>query len=77
MNELQRITVSPDVMTGKPCVRGMRVTVATILGLLAAGATYTEILHSYPFLELPDIEACLEYAAWRVQEYEMPLVPTT
>ena len=75
MNELQRITVNPDVMTGKPCVRGMRVTVATILGLLAVGASWDEILRNYPFLEHADIEACLAYAAWRVQEYETPLVP--
>jgi uncharacterized protein (DUF433 family) len=75
MHELQRITVSPDVMTGKPCIRGMRVTVATILGLLAAGSSHDEILRNYPFLEEADLEACLEYAAWRVQEYESPLLP--
>src|SRR5439155_23115036 len=75
MNEITRITVNPDVMTGKPCIRGMRVTVATILGLLAAGATHEEIFRNYPFLEEADIEACLAYAAWRVQEYETPLVP--
>jgi len=76
MNELlKRITVNPAVMTGKPCVRGLRVTVSTILGLLAAGAPAGEILKSYPFLETADIDACLAYAAWKTQEYELPLSP--
>lgn len=76
MNELlKRITVNPAVMTGKPCVRGMRVTVSTILGLLAAGASVQEILKSYPYLEAADIDACLAYAAWKTQEYEVPLTP--
>lgn len=76
MNELlKRITVNPAVMTGKPCVRGMRVTVSTILGLLAAGASVQEILKSYPYLEAADVDACLAYAAWKTQEYEVPLTP--
>jgi uncharacterized protein (DUF433 family) len=75
MKVLERISVSPDIMTGKPCIRGMRVTVSTILGLLAAGASHEEILRNYPLLEQADIEACLAYAAWRTQEYEVPLVP--
>lgn len=75
MNDLRRITVDPGVMTGKPCVRGMRVTVATILSLLATGTTRAEIIRNYPFLEEADIDACLGYAAWRLQEYEVPLAP--
>ncbi len=75
MIELQRITVNPEVMTGRPSIRGMRVTVATIIGLLAAGASREEILRNYPFLEEADIEACLAYAAWRMEEYEAPLAP--
>jgi len=75
MNALQRITVDPNVMTGKPCIRGMRVTVATIIGLLGAGASHEEILRNYPFLEEADIESCLAYAAWRMEEYEAPLAP--
>jgi uncharacterized protein (DUF433 family) len=75
MKLLERIAVNPDVMTGKPCIRGMRVTVSSILGLLATGASHQEILRNYPFLEEADIEACLAYAAWRTQEYEAPLVP--
>ncbi len=75
MNALQRITVDPNVMTGRPCIRGMRVTVATIVGLLGAGASHEEILRNYPFLEEADIDACLAYAAWRMEEYEAPLAP--
>jgi uncharacterized protein (DUF433 family) len=75
MNLLERITVHPGVMTGKPRVRGLRVTVSAVLGLLAAGASREEILRSYPFLEPADIDACLAYAAWRTQEYEAPLAP--
>jgi uncharacterized protein (DUF433 family) len=77
MNELlKRITVDPAVMTGKPSLRGMRVTVSTILGLLAAGASRDKILKSYPYLEAADIDACLAYAAWKTQEYELPLIPS-
>jgi uncharacterized protein (DUF433 family) len=75
MNLLERITGHPGVMTGKPRVRGLRVTVSAVLGLLAAGASREEILRSYPFLEPADIDACLAYAAWRTQEYEAPLAP--
>jgi uncharacterized protein (DUF433 family) len=62
---ISRITLDPAVMGGKPCVRGMRVTVATIVGLLAAGQTNVEVLAAYPYLEPADIHAALEYAAWR------------
>lgn len=60
-------------MGGKPCIRGMRVTVGTLLGLLASGKTHEEILRLYPYLEAADIEAALKYAAWRVEEIEFPL----
>lgn len=76
MNDLHRITVDPGMMTGKPCIRGMRVTVSTVLSLLASGASREEVLRNYPFLEAADIDACLAYAAWRMQEYEVPLVPS-
>lgn len=75
MNLLERITGHPGVMAGKPRVRGLRVTVSAVLGLLTAGASREEILRSYPFLEPADIDACLAYAAWRTQEYEAPLAP--
>jgi len=68
-----RITLDPQVMGGKPCVRGLRVTVGTVVGLLAAGRTAEEILAEYPYLELADIRACLSYAAWRSEEAEVPL----
>jgi uncharacterized protein (DUF433 family) len=66
--DLGRITSDPNVMGGKPCIRGMRVTVGTIVGLLAAGATAEEILAGYPYLELADISAALSYAARRSDE---------
>lgn len=61
------------VMTGRPCIRGMRVTVGTILNLLAAGRAREEILAAYPYLQNDDIDACLEYAALRVNEQEIEL----
>lgn len=61
-------------MGGKACIRGMRMTVGTILGLLAAGRSREEILQAYPYLEVEDIDAALGYAAWRLQEHEEPLV---
>lgn len=73
MDLLQRITRDPAVMGGRPCIRGMRVTVGAIVGLLAAGRTEEEILHAYPYLEPEDIRAALSYAAWRTEELELPL----
>ncbi|MDP8940195.1 MAG: DUF433 domain-containing protein [Actinomycetota bacterium] len=61
-------------MGGKPCVRGMRVTVGTILGLLANGRSEEEILAAYPYLEPDDIRAALSYAAWRVEELEVSIL---
>jgi uncharacterized protein (DUF433 family) len=69
----ERITFDPAVMGGKPCLRGMRITVGTILGLLAAGRSHTDILAAYPYLEPEDISAALAYAAWRTEEVDMPL----
>ena len=73
MGLLQRITRDPTVMGGRPCIRGMRVTVGAIIGLLAAGRTHEEILQAYPYLEADDIRAALSYAAWRTEEVELPL----
>ena len=73
MKELTRITLDPAVMGGRPCIRGMRITVGTIVGLLAAGRSREEILNSYPYLESADIDEALAYAAWRVEEREVPL----
>ena len=73
MPQFNRITFDPNVMGGKPCVRGMRVTVGTIVGLIASGATPEEILADYPYLEAEDIRAALSYAAWRSEEIDVPL----
>ena len=73
MPELNRITVDPEVMGGKPCIMGLRVTVGTVVGLIAAGHSREEILGLYPYLEEDDIPQALEYAAWRSEELELPL----
>ncbi len=73
MDALSRITHDPRVMGGRPCIRGLRVTVGTIIGLLAAGKTTDDILAAYPYLEPDDIRAALAYAAWRTEEIEVPL----
>ena len=76
MNSLSRITLDPKVMGGKPCVGATRVTVGTIVGLLAAGRSTAEILEAYPYLQETDIRQSLAYAAWRVEESELPLTST-
>jgi uncharacterized protein (DUF433 family) len=69
--QLTRITSDPDVMEGKPCIRGLRVTVGAIVGLVAAGYSTAEILQAYPYLEEEDVRQALEYASWRVEEIEL------
>jgi uncharacterized protein (DUF433 family) len=73
MKPFERITLDPAVMGGKPCIRGLRVTVGTIVGLMASGQTFAQILDAYPYLEEDDLRAALEYAAWRTEELEVPL----
>ena len=73
MPQLTRITFDPNVMGGKPCIRGMRVTVGTIVGLAASGHSFDDILKAYPYLEEEDLREALAYAAWRVEEIELPL----
>lgn len=73
MPDMNRIIQDPQVMGGKPCIRGLRVTVGTIVGLLASGRSHEEILKDYPYLEGGDIQAALAYAAWRSEEIEVPL----
>lgn len=73
MQNLNRITFDPQIMGGKACIRGMRVTVSTVVGLVASGYTNADILRAYPYLEEEDICQALSYAAWRVQEIEVPL----
>lgn len=73
MEGLSRITFDHRIMGGKPCIRGMRVTVGMIVGLVAAGHSKQAILEMYPYLEGEDIDEALQYAAWRVEEIEVPL----
>ena len=69
-----RITFDPTVMGGKPCIRGLRITVGTVLGLLASGHTRERLLQAYPYLEPEDFDAALAYAAWRIEERDEPLI---
>jgi uncharacterized protein (DUF433 family) len=71
--KLIRIMFNSEVMGGKPCIRRLRVTVGTVVGLMAAGHSPEKILQSYPYLELEDIYEALAYAAWRLAEIELPL----
>ena len=73
MEALARITFDPKIMGGKPCIRGTRVTVGTVVGLFAAGHSFGDILKAYPYLEQDDLREALVYAAWRVEEIELPL----
>ena len=76
MPGLTRITFDPAVMGGRPCIRGMRLTVGTLVGLLAAGVSTDEILTLYPYVEPDDIREALAYAAWRVEEIAAPITLT-
>lgn len=69
----ERITHDAAVMGGRPCIRGMRVTVGAIVGLLATGKTEDEVLAAYPYIEREDIHAALAFAAWRSEEVDLPL----
>ena len=71
MDIRERIELDPAVMGGRPCVRGTRVTVSTLIGLLAAGHERDEILSLYPSITAEDITAALSYAAWRLDEHEV------
>ena len=73
MAPFDRITRDPSVMGGKPCVRGMRVTVGMIVGQIGAGHTIDELLTDFPYLEREDILQALRYAAWLAEEREVTL----
>lgn len=73
----QRVTVKPNQMGGVPCIRGLRIPVATVVSMVADGMTEDEILRAYPDLEREDIRESLKYAAEAVRERELPLVKTT
>jgi uncharacterized protein (DUF433 family) len=70
---LGRITQQPDVMGGKACIRGMRVTVGMVVSQVGAGRSIEEILADYPYLEREDVMQALRYAAWRAEEREIML----
>ena len=74
--DFPRITVDPRVMAGKPCIRGMRVTVGMILGEMSAGATPDDLLREFSYLEREDIAEALRFAAWRMQEREIEVAET-
>lgn len=73
MQPLTRITFDPQVMGGKPCIRGLRVTAGTLVGLIGSGRTIDEVLAAYPYLEREDVLEALTYAAWRAEEREVPI----
>lgn len=75
MTQLDRITRQPEVMGGKACIRGMRVTVGMIVGQLGSGASIEDILADYPYLEREDILQAVRYAAWRTEDREVILNP--
>jgi uncharacterized protein (DUF433 family) len=72
--KFERITVNPNQMGGVPCIRGLRIPVATVVGMIADGMTEEQILKAYPDLEREDIQEALRYAAEAVRERELPLV---
>jgi uncharacterized protein (DUF433 family) len=71
--KFERITIDPNVCTGKPCIRGLRFPVSRLLGLLASGETKQSILEAYPYLEAEDIDEALRYAAWMAEEETVEL----
>jgi len=76
MADLDRITQQPEIMGGKACIRGMRLTVGMIVGQIGAGRSIDELLADYPYLEREDILQALRYAAWRAEEREIALTPS-
>lgn len=73
MPPLDRITFDPTIMGGRACIRGMRVTVALVLNLVANGASTADIIDAYPYLEAEDIRQALQYAAWLAEESVHPV----
>lgn len=74
--KFSRITVDPNQMGGVPCIRGLRIPVATVVGMVAERMSENDILQAYPDLQAEDIREALRYAAEAVRERELPLVPT-
>ena len=75
MRRFDRITFDPQVMGGRACLRGMRITVALLVNLVANGMTTAEILEAYPYLEPEDVRQALQYVAWLAEETVHPLEP--
>ena len=73
MAQLDRITQQPEIMGGKACIRGMRVTVGTVVGQIGAGHSVDDVLADYPYLEREDVMQALRYAAWRAEEREIQI----
>jgi uncharacterized protein (DUF433 family) len=73
MNQLDRITLNPERMGGKPCIRDLRVTVGMIVGQIGEGQSIEGLLDDYPYLEREDVMQALRYAAWRAEEREIKL----
>jgi uncharacterized protein (DUF433 family) len=73
MTDFARITQNPAIMGGKPCIRGLRVTVGMVVGQIGAGRSIDELLADYPYLKREDVLEALRYAAWRAQEREVDL----
>lgn len=73
MKRFSRITINPEQMGGVPCIRGLRIPVATVVGMVSEGMTEAEILRAYPDLEPEDIREALRFAAEAVQERELPI----
>jgi len=77
MSDFARITQDPAVMGGKPCIRGLRVTVGMIVGQIGAGQSIEDLLADYPYIERQDVFEALRYAAWRAEEREIDLARTS
>jgi uncharacterized protein (DUF433 family) len=73
MTELDRITFDKEIMGGRACIRGMRITVSTVLNLIANEMTVDEVIQAYPYLEPEDIQQCLKFAAWLAEDTIYPL----
>lgn len=69
----ERITIDPKILSGQPCIRGMRIPVHQILDLIAAGKSFNDIISDYPYLELEDIKQSIEFAAWLSREESIPI----
>ena len=76
MLHFDRIVQNPAIMGGKACIRGLRVTVGMVVGQIAAGRSIDDLLADYPYLQREDVMQALRYAAWRVAEQEVELLPS-